>query len=382
MLGWRKKDKQSTVEITVSNQTVVRVVVLVIGCFIFLTALRQAGHALLLLFTAFFLALALNGPVGWLARHMKGRRAAATGISFLIFLLIFGAFLASIVPPLVRQTSSFIDAAPGLVDDVRDENTSLGQFVRRNNLEGQVDKVSNELSGRLGNIGGTAFSTASRVGSSIFSSLTVLVLTFMMLVEGPAWLAFFKRLLPKHRRAHTEDLLAEMYKVVRGYVNGQVLLAATAALLILVPLVILDISYPVALMVIVFFCGLIPMVGHYIGAAIVAVVALFTSPWDAAIILAYYFLYQQIENYVIQPTVQSNSTNMSPLLVFSSVIIGVSFGGLLGGLVAIPLAGCMRVLLLDYLKSRNIGDRTEEAYEEAVTGEAAEKGGKTKAAKA
>lgn len=144
-----------------------------------------------------------------------------------------------------------------------------------------------------------------------------------------------------------------MYKVVRGYVNGQVLLAASAAILMLVPLFLLDISYPVALMVIVFICGLIPMVGHYIGATIVTLVALFTSPVDALVILAYYVMYQQVENYVIQPTVQSNSTNMSPLLVFSSVIIGVSFGGLLGGLVAIPVAGCLRVLVLDYLKSRN-----------------------------
>jgi predicted PurR-regulated permease PerM len=374
MLSWRKKSQVPIMEVTLSNRTVIRIVVLVIVSFLFLAALRQAAHALLLIFMAFFLALALNGPVGWLARHMKGRRAAATGISFLLILLIFGAFLASIVPPLVRQTSSFIDVAPELVDDVRDENTGLGQFVRRNNLEGQIDKISDELSNRLGNIGGTAFSTASRIGSNIFSSLTVLVLTFMMLVEGPAWLKFLKQLLPKHRRAHTEKLLAEMYKVVRGYVNGQVLLAATAALLILVPLVILDISYPVALMVIVFFCGLIPMVGHYIGAVIVSLVALFTSPWDAAIILAYYFLYQQVENYVIQPTIQSNSTNMSPLLVFSSVIVGVSFGGLLGGLVAIPVAGCARVLILDYLKSRHVGGgKAEEAYEEVVTGEAAEK---------
>ena len=96
------------------------------------------------------------------------------------------------------------------------------------------------------------------------------------------------------------------------------------------------------------------MVGHFIGAAIVSVVALFSSPGAAIAILAYYMLYQQIENYVVQPTIQSNSTNMSPLLVFVSVLVGVNFGGLLGGLVAIPVAGCLRVLLLDYLNNRNI----------------------------
>jgi predicted PurR-regulated permease PerM len=150
-----------------------------------------------------------------------------------------------------------------------------------------------------------------------------------------------------------------MYRVIKGYVNGQVLLAALAALLIMPAVIALHISYPAALVVIIFICGLIPMVGHTIGAIIVTSVALFQSLTAAIIILAYYILYQQIENYLIQPRIQANSTNMSPLLVFVSVIIGVSFGGLFGGLVAIPVAGCARIILLEYLRSRGIIDTPE-----------------------
>lgn len=356
MLEWLKKEKRNEVEITVSNRTVLRVMLLVILSFLFLAALRQATHALTLIFMAFFLALALNAPVNWFTHRMpgkmRGNRGLGTGVSFLLIVALLGGFLASIVPPLVRQTSSFISVAPELVDDLRSEDSSLGQFIRRNNLEERVDKLSSELDDKLQDVGGTAISTASRVSGSVFSTLTVLVLTFMMLVEGPAWLRLFRKLVPQNEREHVDGLVTDMYKVVRGYVNGQVLLAATAALLILVPLFLLEISYPIALMVIVFICGLIPMVGHFIGAAIVTTVALFTSPVDALIILGYYILYQQIENYVVQPAIQSNSTHMSPLLVFTSVIVGVSFGGLLGGLVAIPAAGCLRVLVLDYLRSR------------------------------
>jgi predicted PurR-regulated permease PerM len=96
------------------------------------------------------------------------------------------------------------------------------------------------------------------------------------------------------------------------------------------------------------------MVGHTIGAIIVTAVALFHSVPTAITILAYYILYQQIENYVVQPRIQANATNMSALLVFVSVIIGGNFGGLLGALVAIPVAGCIRVLVLDYLEDRRI----------------------------
>ncbi len=352
------RNKNQPVEITVSNRTVLRVLILIIASFLVLSALRQAAHALTLIFVAFFLAIALNAPVHWIAVRLPGRkrgsRSVATAISFLMVIIFLGAFLGSIVPPLIKQTRTFISAAPGLVEDLRDENSSLGSFVRRYNLEDQADKLSGQVSNWSADVGSSAVGTVSRITSSVVSVLTVLVLTFMMLVEGPRWLRFGRRLVSDDREAHLEVLAKNMNRVVRGYVNGQVLLAATAAVLIAPPLFILDVQYPLALMVVVFICGLIPLVGHTIGALLVSAVALFTSPWSALIILIYYVLYQQIENYAIQPRIQANSTDMSPLLVFSSVIIGVSLNGLLGGLVAIPIAGCLRILVLDFLLRRNL----------------------------
>jgi predicted PurR-regulated permease PerM len=156
-----------------------------------------------------------------------------------------------------------------------------------------------------------------------------------------------------------------MYKVIKGFVNGQVILAALASVLILPAVLFLHIGYPIALFVIIFICGLIPMIGHTIGAIIVTLVALFHSTGSAIIILTYYIVYQQIENYLIQPRIQANTTNMSPLLVFMSVVIGVSFGGLFGGLVAIPAAGCLRIALLEFMRSRNIIDNAR--FEEVTT---------------
>jgi predicted PurR-regulated permease PerM len=164
----------------------------------------------------------------------------------------------------------------------------------------------------------------------------------------------------------TERLGNDMYQVIKGYVNGQVFLAALASVMILPAVLLLHIGYPAALLVIIFICGLIPMVGHTIGAIIVTIVALFHSTSSAIIILAYYILYQQIENYLIQPRIQANTTNMSPLLVFMSVVIGVNFGGLFGGLVAIPVGGCIRIAALEYLHSRKIIGET--ALKESTDG--------------
>lgn len=353
MLHFRKSQDLPEVAITVTTETFVRLAILTVGTILFLAAARKASHALLLIFTSFFLALALNSPVHWLGRRLpgkrRGNRTIATTLSFLIVILLLGAFFASIVPPLVRQTESFINVAPRLVRDFRSQDSGTGQFIRNYHLEKQVDALSSQLSERLKHLGGSAFSTAQKVGSSVFSLLTIIVLTFMMLIEGPLWLAFLRDVLPDKHHGTADRLASDMYKVVKGFVNGQVTLAALASLLILPAVLILHIGYPVALFVIIFICGLIPMIGHTIGAIIVTTVALFSSASAAVIILAYYILYQQIENYLIQPRIQANSTNMSPLLVFMSVVIGVSFGGLFGGLVAIPVAGCIRIAILEYM---------------------------------
>lgn len=361
MFSFRKSDnhgKYPEIAITITTETFIRLAILTVGTITLIVAIHKSAHALLLVFTAFFLALALNAPVHALSRRLpgkrKGSRKLATILSFLIVVLLLGGFIASIAPPLVRQTSDLASAAPKLVRDFRSQDSTTGRFIRDHKLQKQVDNVSNQLSSRLKNIGGSAFSTIRRIGSSIFSLLTILVLTFMMLIEGPGWIRLFREIVPDKHHAVVDRLANDMYRVVKGYVNGQVLLAALASVLIIPAILILGISYPVALMVIVFVCGLIPLVGHTIGAVIITTVALFDSTTSAIIILTYYILYQQLENILIQPRIQANSTDMSPLLVFMSVVIGVSFGGLIGGLVAIPVAGCLRIAILEYLKQKKI----------------------------
>lgn len=358
MLRIRRDKEIPEVALTISLGTFVRVALFIIITVLILAALHRAAHALLLIFTSFFLALALNSPVSALGKRLPGRwrgsRAMATTLSLLVVVLLFIGFVVSFGPPLARQTENFVSAAPSLVKEFRDQKSVTGHLIRRYHLESQVDELSSQLSSRLKHIGGSAFSTIQRVGTSIFSLLTILVLTFMMLVEAPRWTRFFKEIVPDQPHGMAERIANDMYKVIKGYVNGQVLLAAIAASLMLPGLLFFHVQYPAALVVVVFVSGLIPMVGHTIGAIIVSIVALFHSTGSAVGIFAYYLFYQQIENYMIQPRIQANTTNMSPLLVFASLVVGVSFGGLFGGLVAIPVAGCLRIALLEYLRAHQI----------------------------
>lgn len=348
-----KETPAQTVNLQVSNRTVFRVVLIVVSALLTLTAIRQAAYPLTLIFIAFFLALALNAPVHWLERHLPGKRLKtrpwALAISFVAVILVLAGFFAAIVPPLVREAGEFIDGVPELIEQTRDENSAIGQLIARYELGDELESAADQFSNQLGNVGVAAANTVTSIASSIVASLTVLVLTLMMLLEGKRWMHVFRGMVPAHKLPRVEKVVSDMYQVVKGYVNGQLLLAFLAAIVLLPALFALGVPYPAALVVLVFLFALIPLIGNTLGAIVVSLVAL-TQSWVAAlIILVYYILYQQIENYLIQPRIQANATNMSPLLVFGAVIVGVSFGGLVAALVAIPVAGCIRILVLDYL---------------------------------
>jgi len=355
----RDNKEISEVELTVSNRTVVRVILIILITLALLEIYLKITHAILLIFIAFFLALALNSPVSKIANIIPGKRhgsrSLGTVIAYLLVIILLSAFAAYVVPPIVHQTEKFISAAPSLISNANNQHTSLGHFIRLHHLQNIVTTLSKQVSDRFKGFGGTAFSSITSAASSIFSVITVLVLTFMMLVEGPRWGRIFKDMFVPNKSVKVFDrIMSDMYRVIKGYVNGQVLLAFIAAVLMAPVFFLVGISYPIALVVVVFLSGLIPLIGHPIGAVIVTTVALFHSITAAIIILVVYIIYIQIENYLLQPHIQANTTNMSPLLVFGAIIVGINYGGLIGGLVAIPLAGCFRVLIIEYLAKKKM----------------------------
>jgi predicted PurR-regulated permease PerM len=342
-------------ELTVKNGTLVRILAAVVVFLLFLALIRQLATGIVLVIVAFFLALALNAPVSWIARKLpkrwRGKRVMATALVFLIGIVLIGGLAASVIPSLVKQIQAFIAQVPDLLTRFQNGQGQIAQFVQQHHL---VSQFSSAFEGFVGRFGGSSFEVAKHIVTSVAELLTTLVLTFMMLAEGPKWVDLSKKMLPPERKAHVVRVCRDMYAVIRGYVNGQLLLALIAGGLMLPILLILHISFPVVLAVLVFLAALIPLVGHTVGAIIVTGVALFHSPLSAIIVLAYYILYINIEDYVIQPHIQSTTTNLSPLLVFMAVVLGIEFSGLLGGLLAIPIVGCLRVLVLDIVTRREL----------------------------
>lgn len=346
--------KKSGVTINVSSEAIFRTVIIVAVTIIGMRFIGQISSQLTLIFIAAFLALALNPAVSWIASKLKNKsRTQATGAAFVMVIATLAVFIAFVVPPIVTQMVDFLKEIPETVASVNDEESSLGNFVRRYNLQEEVESISNDLKSRVSDVPSTVVSTAGVLGGAIISTITVLVLSFMMLVEGPRWLDRIWSIQPKDKRKHRKQIVHKMYRVVTSYVNGQVIIAMIAALFAMAALLIgstlTNSSINVVAMGgIVFLFGLIPLIGNTLAAIVVVTVALFSSLPLAIGMGVFFVFYQQIENVTLQPYIQAKSNQLTPLIVFVAALIGGGFGGILGAFVAIPVAGCIRVLMEEH----------------------------------
>jgi predicted PurR-regulated permease PerM len=361
----KKPSVNKQINIAIDSSTIIRIFVLAIGTLLALSFINEITKPLVLIFVAFFLALALNPAVSWIAERLKSRsRVRATGAAYLMVSTVLIGFLVLVMPPLIKQTVDFVRDVPSTLEDVKSEDSAVGRFVQRYNLEPEVDEIASEISSRfkVADASQPVLSTAGAIGATIVSIVTIFVLTFMMLVEGPAWLDRFWALHSKHKRKHRKEMAHKMYKVVTGYVNGQLLIALIGGFFSFVALVIASNIYDasinsIALAGIVALFALLPLIGTTLGASIVVLATLFVSMPLAITMAIFFVVYQQIENVTIQPLIQSKNSNMTPLMVFIAAIVGVGFGGLLGALVAIPIAGIVKVIVEDkYQKALTIED--------------------------
>ncbi len=349
-----------TLNINLENKTIARIVLVVLALTLGVAAIGRMRTALTLVGIAIFIALALNPAVSWLARHLpgKGHRGIATGIAFLVILSSLGGLLWATIPPIAKESGDFIRTFPTTVRDFRYRNEKVSSFIDRNDLQPRIDKAIQTTKDKAESYADNVVSGVGSVTSSVLNTISVLVMAFLFLVEGPSLLTKLQLLIrTEHNKKRITGILAKMYKIVTGYVNGQLIVALVASLFAFGFMLLVRVPYPLPLSMIVFLFGLIPLVGNIMAAVLVAIAALvLKSAPSALLMLAFFIVYQQLENLTVQPLVQSKTTSLSPLIIFVSVILGVGLMGPIGGLVAIPLAGCTKILLIDYLEHRTDGE--------------------------
>ena len=348
------------VKIEIDTKTLIRFWLVIFGFIILAGAIWIAKDVLIMIIIAAFLALALNSPVAKIAKILPGsskNRVGATAVAYLIIVLIFGALFSVLTPIITDQVKHFSKDLPQIVQNYTGEQSGIRRFITENHLEGMisqaVDSVTRSINSSVSKIGDVFFGSIASIVGWIISLFMVLAMAFLMLVEGPDLIdKIFKvfytdKILEKNHRR----ILSRMYGTVSGYVSSIVTICSISATCgsIATAILALIFGFPISLIapiaVLLFIFGMIPMVGTTIAGMLSALIIGLNSPTAGLIFLAYFLIYQQIENNVISPMVQARNNQLSALIIFIALTVGVYAFGLLGALLAIPLAACAKILV-------------------------------------
>lgn len=345
-----------------STHTFVRFWLVPVGLLVAGMAIYSARTALIILGTALFLALALNAPVTRLARVLPGNsRGLSTAIAYIVVVVLIGAFVFLAVPPIIDQTAKFIQTVPQLVESARDQWRGLNGIIDKYNLHSQVDQATSSVqqsaSGWASSFGSNVVSGIGSLLGFVTALILVLVLSFLMLIEGPG---LMRRLWGLYSDTDKRDLhhnvVHRMHAVVSGYVTGQLTVsglgAFCAGLMVFALSFFFNIPSNLAIpaAAVTFILSLIPMFGATIGGVLITSLLAFNDIRAAIIYVVFFVIYQQLENNYISPTIQSKRLELSALTILASVTIGLYLFGVAGGIVSIPIAGCLKVLLDTYLE--------------------------------
>ena len=340
--------------IRIPPSVVLEVVLVVVAVGIALLLVYQLRKPLTWVFIATFLAIALARPVAFFERRMRRGLAIAT-----VYLLLVGipvALGALLIPPIVRSISDFANNVPHYVRDLQDfvnNNKSLRHLDDQYDITGKLQEQAAKLPEKIGAAAGTLGSIGAAVVSSLFALITILILTAFLLGSGARWYEGFLSLQPADRRDRLRRILESSARAISGYVAGALVQATIAGATALVVLAILGVPFAAALALIMGLFDLIPVIGATIGAVLVGVVTLFADFPKATIVWTIWsILYQQVENSLIQPQIQKRTVNVNGFIIVVSVIFGSTLFGVMGALVAIPVAASIQIAVLEWWQWR------------------------------
>ena len=312
-----------------------------------LYALYTVRAILVRILIALFIAVSLDPAVRWLTRHGM-RRGVAVTLIFLLAFALAAAFLISVIPPLVTQGRNLADDLPDYLGRLQDRSSQFRQLNDRYNITDQLQGLATTLPSRLGT-GLLGFT--SRVFGAVFNGLTVLVFTIYFMADMPRIRSGVVRLFPVGRRPHARRVVDLVVDKVGGYMIGNIIISLIAGVASYIAFAVLGVPFRVPLAFLVALCDLIPMIGATLGAVLGVSVALFTTDlWPTTILVAAFFVgYQQLENYLIAPRVLKTTVELGAAAVLIAGLIGATVLGLVGALMAIPVAAAFNVLLNERL---------------------------------
>jgi predicted PurR-regulated permease PerM len=331
-------------------RTVLRVVWIVVLSVLALYLVYLLRKPIGWVFTGTFIAIALSGPVNRLGRHM--RRGFAIALVYLGLILVPIGLAALVLPPLVTQGTNLAGNLPAYANDVQDfvnKNERLRKLDDKYDITGELQKQASSLPAKVGDAAKVLGDIGLGLVNSVFALINILILSIFILAGGRGWVEAALRLRPEAERERMRRILDDTASAVGGYVQGALTVALIAGIQAFVVLELLGVPFAAPLAVFAGLASLIPLVGATVAAVLIGVVTLFNDfPTDTIIWAIWAIIYQQIENNVIQPQIQRRTVQVQPIVVLVAVLFGSTLLGILGAIVAIPLAACIQILVREW----------------------------------
>jgi predicted PurR-regulated permease PerM len=348
------------VRATVPVRTILATIGLILATVVAVLFVMRVEQVLVWMLIALFFTVALYPLVNWVQRRMTWcRRSLATLVVFLVVFLVLGGLLTAFAVPLASQGTDLAGQLPSIVSDARAGRGPIGDLLERTNALQFVQDNEARIREFATGLGTPALNLLRGLGTGIVATVTIFVLSYLAVLEGPKVVDGTLALFPPDRAERIRRVTRDCAKTVTGYISGNLLISAICGILTYAVLKFSGVQFAALIALFVAIADLIPLVGATLGAVVASVAAFLHSVPAGITVVIFFVIYQQLENHLLQPVIFARTVKLNPLAVLIAILLATELAGILGALLAIPVAGIIQVVLRDVWDHRRGAPKAE-----------------------
>lgn len=344
--------------IEITSNTIFRIILIILG-FLFLYFIRDI---LIILFTSIIIASAVEPFVIW-TKKFKIPRAASVIFVYLLAFGIISLVVSLLIPPISEQIRGLLRELPSIVERLSYYFSAVKDLADKYEIHSNPDVFWQDIGSRLGQFGSGIFATTKGIISGFGAILMILVISFYLAVEEGGIIKFIKAITSEQHQGYAMNLFERSQHQIGRWLRGQLILALVVGVLVFLGLSMLGVKYALVLALIAAVLEVIPYVGPIISAIPAIILAFLQSPITGLLVLGLYVLIQQIENHLLQPKIMEKAVGLHPVTVIMVLLIGAKIAGVVGMILAVPLASVISLFIKDIISFSISSAAVEEKIE-------------------
>lgn len=340
--------------IDISTGIIFRTILILLGIF-FLFIIRDI---IALFFIAVILTAAIEPAVDWFQKKKIPRPFGVLIIYFVIF-LIAGLLISFLIPALVEQLRDFSQNLPVHLEKMTSVFRGVDNYAGSKGINFDTEKFLQDIGGGLDYSSGVIFSTTIGVFSGFLALLIIFSMTFYMSVIEDGMKKFFISITPNRHQEYVVSLAERIKEKIGKWMIGQLFLILIIFVFYFIVLYLLGVPYALVLAMLGGLLEIIPYLGPIVSAIPAVILGFVVSPLTGLMVLALYVIIQQLENHIIVPQIMKKAIGLNPLAVILALLVGVKLAGILGAILAVPVATAIGVFVGDLIQKQEAKKEAE-----------------------